>query len=158
MRYPVVLSLALLATCCFFTIHKASSFGTINAINFFSLHQKNPFGKLFSKTILKSSSEVSFLRKVGKLKIGLNSVEGPMEIMQIRVFLKRSYEKTKANLQFIFTGFVAQFSKFLSSYILSLSRLSFYFLHPYKESNVSCFDDTANHQLSEGYSNKGIYL
>ena len=126
--------------------------------DFFSLHQKNPFGKLFSKTILKSSSEVSFLRKVGKLKIGLNSVEGPMEIMQIRAFLKRSYEKTKANLQFIFKGFVAQFSKFLSSYILSLSGLSFYFLHPYKESNVSCFDDTANHQLSEGYSNKGIYL
>ena len=125
---------------------------------FFSLHQKNPFGKLFSKTIFKSSSEAPFLRKVGKLKIDLNLVEGPMEIMQIRAFSKHSYEKTKANLQFIFTGFVAQFSKFLSSYILSLSRLSFYFLHPYKESNVSCFDDTAHHQLSEGYSIKGIYF
>ena len=81
---------------------------------------------------------------VGKLKIGFNLVEGPMEIMQIRAFSKHSYERTKANLQFIFTGFVAQFSKFLSSYILSLFRLSLYFLHPYKESNVLCFDDTVN--------------
>ena len=126
--------------------------------HFFSLDQKNPFGKLFSKTIFKSSSEAPFLRKVGKLKIGLNLVEGPMEIMQIRAFSKRSYKKTKANPQFIFTEFVAQFSKFLSSYILSLSRLSFYFLHPYKESNVSCFDETANHKLSKGYSIKGIYF
>ena len=51
----------------------------------------------FLKTIFKSSSEAPFLRKIGKLKIGLNSVEGPMEIIQIRAFSKRSYEKTKAN-------------------------------------------------------------
>ena len=37
------------------------------------------------------------------LKIGLNSVEGPVEIMQIGAFSKSSYEKTKANLWFIFT-------------------------------------------------------
>ena len=110
----------------------------------FLLHQKNLFGKLCSKTIFKSSSEVPFLRKVGKLKIVFNLVKGPMEIMQIRAFSKHSYERTKANLQFIFTGFVAQFSKFLSSYILSLFRLSLYFLHPYRESNVLCFDDTVN--------------
>ena len=52
----------------------------------------------YSKAIFKSSSEASFLRKIGKLKIGLNPVEGLMEIMQIRAFLKRSYEKMKVNL------------------------------------------------------------
>ena len=97
---------------------------------FFSLHQKNPFGKLFSKTVFKSSSEAPFLRKVGKLKISLNSVEGPMEIMQIRAFSKRSYEKTKANLQFIFTGllhnsqifFQAIFYLYLSFLFISYTR------------------------------------
>ena len=50
----------------------------------------------YSKTIFKSSSKAPFLRKIGKLKIGLDSVEGPMEIMQIMTFSNRSYEKTKA--------------------------------------------------------------
>ena len=67
-----------------------------------------------------------------------------MEITQIGAYSKRSYEKTKANLYFIFTRFVVQFSKFPSSYIVSWSRLFFYFLHPCKESNVSCFDDIVN--------------
>ena len=89
--------------------------------------------------MFKSSSEAPFLRKIARLKIGLNSVEGPMEIMQIRAFSKRSYKKTKANPQFIFTEFVAQFSKFLSSYILSLSRLSFYFLHGYTRTKKVMF-------------------
>ena len=48
--------------------------------------------------MFKSSSEAPFLRKVGKFKIGLNLVEGPMEIMQIRAYSKRSYEKLKQNL------------------------------------------------------------
>ena len=69
----------------------------IKKFNFFLFHQKNPFGKLFSKTKFKSSSEASFLRKIAKFKIGLNVVEGPMEIMQIRAFSKRLYENTKAN-------------------------------------------------------------
>ena len=38
------------------------------------------------------------MRKIGKLKIDLILVEGPMEFMQNRAFLKRSYEKTKATL------------------------------------------------------------
>ena len=66
---------------------------------FFLFHPKNPYGKLFSKTIFKSSSKGPFLRKIGKLKIGLNLIEGPMEIMQIGAYSKRSYEETKANLQ-----------------------------------------------------------
>ena len=88
---PVVLPLALLATCVFFPSHKASSFGTINA----------------------------FLISCDHGQV--------IEIMQIRAFSKRSYEKTKANLQFIVTGFVAQFSKFLSSYIFYL-YLDFLFI------------------------------
>ena len=81
--------------------------------------QKNPFGKLFSKTILKRSSEAPFLRKTGMFKIGLNLVEGPKQIMQITAFSKRSYEEAKANLWFIFTKFVAHFLKLLSSCTLS---------------------------------------
>ena len=66
--------------------------------NCFLFHQKKPFGKLLSKTIFKRSSETPFLRKIGKFKISLNLVEAPMEIMQIRAYSKRSYEKTEANL------------------------------------------------------------
>ena len=37
------------------------------------------------------------MRKIGKFKIDLNPiVEGPMEIMQIRTFSNRSYEKAKS--------------------------------------------------------------
>ena len=83
---------------------------------FLFISPEDPFGKLFSKTvtIIKSSSEAPFLRKIEKFKIGLN-----LEIMQIRAFSKRSYEKTKGSLFFIFTRFDTHFSKSLSSYILS---------------------------------------
>ena len=64
--------------------------------------------------------------------------------MQIRAFSKRSYEKTKGSLYFIFTSFDTHFSKLLSSYILSRFRNFFYFLHSCKESNVSSFVDTVN--------------
>ena len=91
----------------------------------FFISPKDPFGKLFSKTvtIFKSSSEVSFLRKIGKFKIGLN-----LEIMKMRALSKRSYEKTKGSLYFIFTRFDTHFSKLLSSYIKSRFRICFYFL------------------------------
>ena len=92
-------------------------------------------------TIFKSSSEAPFLRKMGKFKIDLN-----LEIVQIRAFSKRAYEKTKGSLYFIFTSFDTHFSKLLSSYILSRFRIFFYFLHPCKESNVSSFVDTVNFQ------------
>ena len=92
-------------------------------------------------TIFKSSSEAPFLRKIGKFKIDLN-----LEIVQIRAFSKRAYEKTKGSLYFIFTSFDTHFSKLLSSYILSRFRIFFYFLHPCKESNVSSFVDTVNFQ------------
>ena len=78
--------------------------------------------------------------------------------MQIGAFSKSSYEKIKANLPFIFTRFVAQFWKFLSSYILSLSRLSSYFLYPYKESNVSCFDDTVNFTIFQKVIASRVYI
>ena len=42
-------------------------------LNFFLFAQNNPFGKLFSKIILKSSSEFLFWQKNGKFEIGLNS-------------------------------------------------------------------------------------
>ena len=46
--------------------------------NFFLFAQKNPFGELFSKIILKSSSECLFWQKNGKFEIGLN---GPSDLM-----------------------------------------------------------------------------
>ena len=126
--------------------------------NFFLFHQKNikdPFGKLFSKTvtIFKSSTEAPFLRKIGKFKIGLN-----LEIMQTGVFSKRSYEKAKGSLHFIFTSFDTHLSKLLSSYILSGFRIFFYFLHPFKESNVSSFVDTVNFNIFLKVIASRVYL
>ena len=46
--------------------------------NFFLFAQKNPFGKLFSKIILKSSSEFLFWQENGKFEIGLNGPSDPM--------------------------------------------------------------------------------
>ena len=120
---------------------------------FFLISPKGPFGKLFSNTvtIFKSSSEAPFLRKIGKFKIGLN-----LEIMQIRAFSKRSYEKTKGILYFIFTSFDTHFSKLLSSYVLSRFRIFFYFLHPCKESNVSSFVDTVNFTIFQKVMHQSI--
>ena len=123
---------------------------------FLFISPEDPFGKLFSKTvtIFESSSEAPFLRKIEKFKIFLN-----LEIMQIRAFSKRSYEKTKGSLYFIFTRFETHFSKLLSSYILSWFRIFFYFLHPYKECNVSSFVDTVNFTIfQEGNSIKGKFI
>ena len=88
--------------------------------DFFFISPKDPFGKLFLKTVtmFKSSSEAPFLRKIGKFKIDLN-----LEIVQIRAFSKRSYEKTKGSLYFIFASFDTHFSKLLSSYILFRFRI-----------------------------------
>ena len=55
--------------------------------------------------------EAPFLRKIGKLKIGLNVVEGQMKIMQIGAYSKRSYEKTKDNLKFIFASLITIVNK-----------------------------------------------
>ena len=91
-------------------------------------------------TILKSSSEAPFLRKIGKFKIDLN-----LEIVQIRAFSKRSYEKTKGSLYFIFTSFHTLFSKLLSSYILSrFSIFSISYTRAKKVMHVSSFVDTVN--------------
>ena len=81
-----------------------------------------------------------------------------MEIMQIRAFSKRSYEKTKGSLYFIFTRFDTHFSKLLSSYILPRFRIFFYFLHPCKESNVSSFVDTVNFTIYQKVIASRVYL
>ena len=76
--------------------------------------------------------------------------------MQIRAFSKRSYEKTKGSLYFIFTRFDTHFSKLLSSYILPRFRIFFYFLHPCKESNVSSFVDTVNFTIFQKVMHQSI--
>ena len=116
----------------------------------------------FQKQYSKVSAKLPFV-KIGKFKIGLNLVEGPMEIMQImsRAFLKCSYTRTikrKLISSSPLQWFVAHFSKFLSSYILSWFRLSFYFLHPCKESNVSCFDDTMNFTICQKVIASRVYI
>ena len=122
---------------------------------FFLFHQKTLLVNYFQKPwqYLKSSSGDPFLRKIGKFKIGLN-----LEIMQIEAFSKRSYEKTKGSLYFIFTSFDTHFSKLLSSYILSRFRIFFYFLHPFKESNVSSFVDTVNFTIFQRVIASRVYL
>ena len=122
---------------------------------FLFISPEDPFGNLFSKivTIFKSSSEAPFLRKIEKFKIGLN-----VEIMQIRAFSKRSYGKTKGSLFFIFTRFDTHFSKLPSSYILSWFRIFFYFLHPYKECNVSSFVDTVNFTIFQKIIASRLYI
>ena len=114
--------------------------------DFFFISPKGPFGKLFLKTVtmFESSSEAPFLRKIGKFKIGLN--------------LKRSYKKTKSSLYFILTRFDTHFSKLLSSYILSRFRIFFYFLHPFKESNVSSFVDTVNFTIFQKVIASRVYI
>ena len=81
-----------------------------------------------------------------------------MEIMQIRAFSKRLYEKTKGSLYFIFTRFDTHFSKLLSSYILPRFRIFSYFLHPCKESNVSSFVDTVNFTFYQKVIASRVYL
>ena len=106
-------------------------------------------------TIFKSShlSEAPFLRKIGKFNFGLN-----LEIMQIRAFSNRSYEKTKGNLYFILTRFGTHFSKLLLSYILCRFRIFFDFLHPCKETNVSSFVDTVNFTIFQKVIASRVYL
>ena len=122
---------------------------------FFFISPKDPFGKLFLKTVtmFKSSSEAPFLGKIGKFKIGLN-----LEIMQIRAVSKCSCKKTKGSLYFIFTRFGTHFSKLLSSCLLSKFRIFFYFLHPCKESNVSSFVDTVNFTIFQNVIASRVYL
>ena len=124
-------------------------------LRIFLISPKDPFGKLFSETvnIFKSSSEVPFWRKIEKFKIGLN-----LEVLQTRAFSKRSSVKTKGSLYFIFTGFDTHFSKLLSSYILSRFRIFFYFLHPFKESNVSSFVDTVNFTIFQKVIASRVYI
>ena len=124
--------------------------------NFFLFHQKTLLVYYFqtpwqySKVLI---SEAPFLRKIGKFNFGLN-----LEIMQIRAFSNRSYEKTKGNLYIILTRFSTHFSKLLSSYILSRFRIFFYFLHPCKESNVSSFVNTVNFTIFQKIIASRVYL
>ena len=112
--------------------------------NFFLFHQKIPLGKLFSKTIFKSSSESPVLRKIEKFEIWVNPAERLVKIMQIRTFSKRSYKTTETCFCLKFTGFVTHFLKLLSTYILFRSMLSFHSFYPRKEGSVSYFVDTLN--------------
>ena len=129
-------------------------------ILFFISPKKNPFGILFSKIILKSSSENPFSRKIGKFKIGLNLC--PKARWKLCKNNNHNHNrnhnhnhKTKASLYLIFARFVTHFSKILWSYILSWSRLSFYFLHPCKKSNLPSLVDTWILPYFRGLEHKG---
>ena len=98
--------------------------------NFFFFHQKIPLGKLFSKTIFKSSSESPVWRKIEKFEIWVKPTKRLVKIMQIKAFSKRSYKTTETCFCLKFTGFVTHFLKLLSTYILSWSMLSFQFFLP----------------------------
>ena len=111
---------------------------------FFFFRQKIPLGKLFSKTIFKSSSEALVWRKLEKFEIGVNLAKRRVKIMQIRAFSKRSYKTTEICFYLKFTGFVTHPLKLLSTYILSRSMLSFHSFYPRTKVNVLYFVDTVN--------------
>ena len=112
--------------------------------NFFFFCRKIPLGKLFSKTIFKSSSDSPIWRKIVKFEIWVNLAKRPVEIMQISAFSKHSYKTTETCFCLKFTGFVTHFLKLLSTYILSRSTLSFHSFYPRTEGNISYFIDTVN--------------
>ena len=87
-------------------------------LKFLLFAPKDPFGELFSKIILKSSTEFLFWQKLGKFEIGLEVPNGPIEIMQISAFSNGSCKATETCLQFIFSQFVAHLLKFVLKYIL----------------------------------------
>ena len=94
------------------------------------------------------------MREIGKFKIALN-----LEIMQIEAFSKRSYQKTKGSLYFIFTSFGTHFSKVYFQAIFHLAvGFFFYFLHPFKESNVSSIVDTVNFTIFQKAIASMVYL
>ena len=64
--------------------------------------------------------------------------------MQIRAFSKRSYKTKETCFYLKFTGFVTNFFKLFSTFILSISVLTFHSLYPRTEGNASYFVDTAN--------------
>ena len=76
--------------------------------DFFFISPKDPFGKLFLKTVtmFKSSSEAPFLRKIGKFKIGLN--------------LKRSYKKRKAVYNSSLQGLIHISQSYFQAIIISI--------------------------------------
>ena len=81
--------------------------------------------------------------------------------LRVGAFSKWSYTITKKWM--LISGsplqwFVAHFSKFLSIYILSWFRLSFYLLHSCKESNVSYFDDTMNFTIFQKVIASRVYI
>ena len=71
--------------------------------NYFLSAQNDPFGELFSKIIFKSSSEFLFWQKLGKIEIGLNGPDGPIEIMLISTFSKLSFKTRKRFLELMFS-------------------------------------------------------
>ena len=61
--------------------------------DFFLIQQK--YNIQYSKTIFKSSSEAPFLQKIGKLKIGLNLVEGRWKLCKLGHFQNAYTKKQK---------------------------------------------------------------
>ena len=73
---------------------------------------KLPFGKLFSKIIYKIFSGFTFFAQNRQVENRRKLVEGPMEIMQIRVFLKRSYKKSESWCMVCYKYFKVSFKQY----------------------------------------------
>ena len=84
--------------------------------------EQAPFDKLVLKQYLIVPTRSRFYEKIGKFTIGVILVKGPMEIMEIRAFSKRWYEKTTACLYFIFSRFQAIFYLDLHFFSISSTR------------------------------------
>ena len=76
-----------------------------------------------------------FCQKIGKFKIGVILVKGPMEIMEIRAFSKRWYEKTRA----CHSSYISSFHGLKLYFILIFTSFLFLLPEQRKQCNVSCF-------------------
>ena len=92
-----------------------------NSTFFFLIAPKDPFGELFSKIILKSSSEFLFWQKIRKFEIGQNVPNLHNFYWAFSAFSQRSHKTTKNYLGFVFSH------KFFSSLGVAL-QLYFNFL------------------------------
>ena len=107
--------------------------------------------------IFKSSSEAPVLREIGKFKIALN-----LEIMQIEAFSKRSTDARTKKQKAVYTSSLQALVHISQRYFQAIFHLAvgffFYFLHPFKKSNVSSFVDTVNFTIFQKAIASMVYL
>ena len=99
-----------------------------NSTFFFLIAPKDPFGELFSKIILKSSSEFLFWQKIRKFEIGQNVPNLHNFYWAFSAFSQRSHKTTKNYLGLVFSHkfFFIPWSSFATIFQFFSSRSRIY--------------------------------